>query len=184
VAYVPLLNDRELGAVLMLELFLSQTVRLSTAPFDRVWNGNTYRGFGTLGNASGVKSADGTLENVSFSLSGGNPDYISLALQEHIRGRRCTFGLAVCDPNTWAIAQVVPLFVGVLDNMPIVEDSGKSTVTVNALHRGKLFQRPKPIRYTNADQTRLFPGDRALQYVNKQSSAELVWPAAGFFKVK
>ena len=56
------------------------------------------------------------------------------------------------------------------------------TVSVTAEHIAVAMSRPKGARYTDADQRRLFPGDRALEYIVSQATHQDVWPSAAFFK--
>ena len=39
-----------------------------------------------------------------------------------------------------------------------------------------------PVRYTDIDQQRLYPGDLFLQYVTDQAEKTIVWPKAEYFK--
>ena len=82
---------------------------------------------------------------------------IALALGESARNKSCVVYLAVLDPVTHAVADVQTLWRGTLDQMPVSEDGSSSVISVTALHRAKLFQRVKPLRYTDGDQQKGCP---------------------------
>jgi hypothetical protein len=93
-------------------------------------------------------------------------------------------GLAVLSATTHALLDVVPLWAGRMATMDLQQDPSGLTAAVKltAEHRGVLFSRAKPLRYTDADQQKLFFGDKCLEYLVSQASHQDIWPAASYFQ--
>lgn len=171
-----------LALVQLVEMdFASGMLYASTAPIDIAWNGNTYLG-GRQISVDAIADQGGEVRGLRFSLSGVPSELLSLALAEPLQGRSVVLRLALMNPDTHAIGHVMPLWRGSMDQMPIRHGGEFSTITVTAEHRGIAFARPKPLRYTDADQRRLFGGDRCLEYLVSQAQHPDVWPSAEFFK--
>ena len=171
-----------LGLVLLVEMQLtSAPLYAATCPVDIEYNGNTYLG-GRQVAIDEVKDQGGEVQALSFTLSGVPSELLAVALAENIQGRPVYVSAALLDPDTMAIGAVLPLWSGQLDQMPVRHGGETSVITVTAEHRGIAFARPKPLRYTDADQRRLFAGDRSLEYLISQSQHQDIWPAAAFFR--
>jgi hypothetical protein len=171
-----------LGLALLAEMaFESGTLYATSAPIDIDWNGNTYLGGRQVG-VEEVKDQGGEVQGLRFSLSGVPSEMVALALNESLQGRSVVLRVALLDPDTQAIGQVLQLWSGTMDQMPVRHGPESSTITVTAEHRGIYFARPKPLRYTDADQRRLYPGDSALEYIVRQSQHQDIWPSAEYFK--
>lgn len=171
-----------LGLALLVEMnFVSGMVYATSAPIDIVWNGNTYLGGRQVG-VEEVKDQGGEVQGLRFSLSGVPSELIAVALNEEFQGRSVVLRVALLDPDTQAIGHVMQLWAGTMDQMPVRHGAETSSITVTAEHRGIAFARPKPIRYSDADQRRLYPGDRALEYLVAQAQHPDVWPSAEYFK--
>ena len=69
------------------------------------------------------------------------------------------------------------------DSAPNADGQVTSTISISARHMGAVFARPKPLLYTDEEQQRLYPGDRCLEFINTQTSTEVIWPEAEFFRV-
>lgn len=176
------LNGPTVALVILVEMLLSQPVRLSTAAHAIDWDGKTFQGAGALGSVDTVQDATGEPKSIKFVISGVPTELLSLAMSEAIRNKPVTMWLGVLDPVTHAVLDAPTLWTGTLDQMPISVGQGTSTIAVTSEHRGVTFARPKPLRYTDGDQQRLHPGDTSLRFVLSQSGAKDVWPAAGFLK--
>lgn len=161
--------------------FTSGLLYACTAPIDIDWNGHTYLGGRHLA-VDTVAEQGGELQGLRFSLSGVPSEWLALALSEPLQGRSVVVRLALLHPDTHAILHVMPLWRGSMDQMPVRHGGEASVITVTAEHRGVHLARPKPIRYTDAEQRRLFGGDRCLEYLVSQAQHPDVWPSAEFFK--
>jgi hypothetical protein len=167
---------------LLLELAFSPVVRLCTGAVAIEWAGQLYYGTGTLGAVDVVSDEVQSTTGLRFTLSGVPADSIALALGENVRGTSCVLRLVVLDPATHAVLDAPVVFTGVLDTMPITHGSEDCTIGVVAIHRGDTYRRPKPLRYTDGDQQRLFSGDTSMRYVLSQAQAQDQWPAASYFR--
>jgi len=117
-----------------------------------------------------------------FTLTGCDPAIMAIVLGELVRGRPVIIRAAWLDADTEAIIEAPIIWTGNLDTAQPVHDpvSQTASVSVVANHRGVLFNRAKPLRYTHADQQRVVPGDMCLEYIVSQSSKQDVWPSASF----
>lgn len=168
--------------VLLLYIATSPVLRLNSTGFTVSYGGNDWLGAGTFGSVEKVTDAPGDSQSLRFALSGIPSDAIALALSESVRGAACELSLALLDPSSKAIVDVLPLFTGSIDQMPISYGAQTSSISVTAVHRGETFSRPKPLRNTDADQQKLYPGDTSRRFVVSQSQVQDVWPAAGFWR--
>ncbi len=168
--------------VLFVHLALSSPVRLNTSPVTINWSGNDWVGAGSLGAVDEIKDSAGETQALKLTLSGIPSGLLASALAEDIRNKDCTVYVCVLDSSTYAILDVPVVFAGKLDQMPIKLGDGTFTIGVTVEHPAVTFARPKPLRYTDDDQQRLFPGDTSLRFVVKQAQVVDVWPAASFFK--
>jgi hypothetical protein len=175
-----LLGNR-IAIALLVELQLTQPVRVTTARDSIVWNGGTFIG-GRQTGVDPIKEQGGEVIGMAFTLSGVPTEYLSLALQEQIQGKLVTMWFCLMNPDTQAIVDVMELWRGTLDQMPINQGPATATIKVTAEHRGITFSRPRGLKYTDADQQRLFSGDRALEFIVSQATHQDVWPSAAFFK--
>lgn len=166
---------------LLIEMQLSTPLYVATSAIDIEWDGNTYIG-GRGVSVEVVRDQGGELQQLRFSLSGVPSEAVALALAEPIQGKRVIVSTALMDADTQAIVDVMRLWTGTLDQMPIRHGPETSVVSVTAEHRGVAFARPKGVRYSDAEQRRVFSGDRALEYLVAQATHQDVWPSAAFFK--
>lgn len=171
-----------LGLALLVDMqFSTGTVYATTAPSDIAWSGNTYLGARQIA-VDEIKDQGGELQRLSFTLSGVPSELLSLAMSEFVQGAPVRVHCALLDPDTLAIAVALPFWSGTVDQMPIRHGSDTSSISVTAEHRGIAFARSKPSRYTDAEQRRLFSGDRALEYQTLQSQHRDIWPSREYFK--
>ena len=163
----------------LVEMGLDQTLYVATCRDDLPWNGHLYLG-GRQGAVGEIKDQGGEVVGLSFALSGVPLDLIATALGEQIQGRFAKVSLALMTPAEQVILDVIDLWTGTLDQMPIKEDGTTATVTVTAEHRGITFARPKGILYSDATQQALYPGDKCLEFLTSQAQHIDVWPAASW----
>jgi hypothetical protein len=152
-------------------LFDSGAIRLWTGYGDKVINGQTYTGAGTLLNIDGIAEvADLTASGISVTLSGISASVISLALTEPYQGRvaKVYFGVE-------GVSTPLEVFTGLMDVMTI-QHSGES-VRVNLSVESKLvtLQRPNSRRYTSANHKLRHPTDTFFDYVTSLQDKEIIW---------
>lgn len=167
---------------LFVEMLLSSPLRLNTSSMTIAWNGYDWLGAGNLGSIEEVQDTLAEQRGLRFTISGVPTAMLSVALQEAVRNKPCTVYLCVLNETTHAVEDVVQAWAGTLDQMPITQSGETCTIGVVAEHAGATFARPKPLRYTDADQQRLYPGDTSLRFVTSQANHQDVWPAAGYFR--
>lgn len=165
---------------LLVDMGLSQPLRVCTWGRALQANGNTFLGAGELGSVEGTDESTEQPRQLRFSLSGVPTANISLALQEQVQGRPISLYVAVLDPATHAVLDAPLEWDGKLDTMATVEDGETGTVAVTAESAGLDLLRAVPVRYTDVDQQRLYPGDRFCEFITAQADAPVVWPAASF----
>lgn len=175
-----LLGNR-IALALLIELQLAEPVYLTTAGIDLDHDGVTWIG-GRGVAIDKVRDQGGEVQAMRFTLSGVPSEQLALALGTQIQGRVIRVHTALMDPDTQAIVHVQQLWAGTLDQMPVTHGTESSVVGVTAEHVAIAMARPKGARYTDADQRRLHPGDRCLEYLVAQATHQDVWPAAAFFR--
>lgn len=168
--------------IFLVEMMTTPPVRLNSTNSPLTYNGFTYDGAGLLGSIEAVTDSPGDTQGIKLGLSGVTSTAVAYALADEIRGARTTLSLAVLHPTTRAVADNVQLFSGTLDQMPIAYGPESSDIGVTVIHRGETFSRPKPLRNTDADQQKLYPGDTSRRFVVSQSQKQDVWPAASFYR--
>lgn len=176
-----LLAQGRVALAALVEMQLSETVYLCTWDSDIEWNGITWRATGNMGAIEAVEDTASELRGLKFSLSGVPAESVALALGENVQGKPVIVRTALMDPDTHEIVDVQTVWSGTLDQMPLT-DGLNPVISATAEHRGVTMQRPKAIRYTDADQQRLYPGDRFLQYVTSQANKPVIWPASSWFR--
>jgi hypothetical protein len=168
--------------MLLVEMDLTEPLRLNTSGTDIVLGGVTYTGVGSLGRIDAIQEQSGTPPKVSFTLSGVQPTMLSLALQEPVQGKAVRIKLAIYDPVTYQLLDVRMRYAGYLDTMSISDGVPTATIGVTSESVTLDLLRPGGLYYNNADQRALHPDDLSMQYVNDQVEQKIVWPAAAFFR--
>jgi len=176
-----LLLGHQFSVALLIEMRLSATIYWATCRDDIPWGGHTYLG-GRQGGIEPVKDQAGEVVGLTFVLPGVPSDLIAIALAEPIQGKVAIISLALMEPVGQQITDVIEIWTGTLDQMPIKEEGTSATINVTAEHRGITYARPKGIMYSDYEQQRLYPGDRCLEFLNAQAQHQDVWPAASYFK--
>lgn len=175
------LEGRDVALAVLVFMDLTEPMRLCSAGRDIEFDGDTYQALGDLGSVEPIKDSIGEIKGLRFMLSGVSNDNLVIALDELIKNKAVAVRLAVLHPDTHAVLDAVLLWSGTLDQMPIEFGKTTSVINVTSQHRGVTYSRVKALRYTNADQQRLFPGDTSLRFVAEQAGHQDIWPARGFF---
>lgn len=169
------------AATLVHFAFVTKPMRLWLGHGLLMAGGQAWSGLGELGSISGIESAlGGTAPQVTFGLSGVDPNLVSAALASaaEVKNRDATIYLQFFDEAMQTLDNPYAIWAGSLDMMTIKADGpGQRTVEVTA---ETLFARRAipPFGYlTDRDQQRLFPGDRGLEQVPAMANKSVVWPA-------
>lgn len=177
-----IINGPVVPLALLVEILFTPAVRLCSGAVTLQHGADLYYGTGVLGAVEAVRDEVQGTQGLRFTLSGVPSESLALALSEDLRGKPCAVKLAILRPDTQAISRVETIFTGTLDQMPITHGAESSTVGVVVVHRGETYRRSKPLRYTDADQQRLFPGDTSLRFVQSQAQVQDTWPAASYYE--
>jgi hypothetical protein len=144
------------------------------------WNGNTYLPALGLLEIAEVQETPASAQGLSIKVSGVSSASIALALNEKVQGRLVTVRMAVID-SAGALQVDANVWQGMMDMMQIMDGGDSAIVNITAEHIMATWDRPRTVRYTDAQQQALYPGDLGLQYVAQMESATIVWPARAFF---
>lgn len=152
--------------------FDSGTLRFWTGIGEKVINGNTYIGTGSLMSISDLEeTAELAAAGATITLSGIPSEVLSLALSEPYQNRpaRIFFGLS------GSVDDMAEVFTATMDSMNIEEGADTATVELTIENRLLDLERARIRRYTNNDQQSRFPGDRGLEFVDDLQDREIFW---------
>lgn len=146
-----------------------------------VYNGATYSGVGTLGNITPVKEEPGAkAAGVNITISGIRPEVVSLLLSEPYLGREATVHYALTDADyNFDSNKVVQIFFGKIDDVSC-QMGRTASFTIAVRSRLADWERMRKILYNDADQQKLHPGDKGMEYVPQMQQRKLIWPKAAF----
>lgn len=178
--FATLLASEHVTAFPLVEMQLATgTLYICGAAHDVTWGGNTYLSARGLGEIEALSETDAEIKGLAFSLQGVTPDIIALCLTDQSQGRPVIVRLAAL--NGTAIEVDSNVWSGYIDTLSLI-DGPQPAVRVTAEHRLISWQQPQPLRFSDADQQRLFPGDRFFEHAEQTVSKTLVWPAKAFFE--
>lgn len=171
----------QLAIVQLLRIeFAMLTVYMTTAGAPITWSGQVWEPAG-LGAIEPVEDSAAEMPPLRFTLPGLTPEQVYVALESGTEGSPVRVYDALIDPATGVCQDAVLAWSGTL-NVPELIDGPQADMIVTAEHRGMLAVRPKPSRYTDDEQRRLYPGDTSLDFDPATDAKPLVWPAAAFFR--
>lgn len=144
-------------------------------------DGHNYLGAGALSSVSVVKEEPGIkAAAVSVGLSGLKEAVVSKILGEKYMNRKAYVHFVPLDENDRPVSEnPVLLFRGSIDSVEgrIGQNAG---FTVSLKSRLADWERPRKILYTDAQQQKLHPGDKGMEFIGQLSQKKLVWPRAAF----
>ncbi len=166
---------------LLCEVDYSPTpVRVWTGRGNITWDGKTWAGIGRLGGISAIQEKVGARAgNMTLKINGVPSENLESALADTSQGREVKIWAATFTVagGVWTIIDApVLLQWGETDVHEIIEDDGSNSIEVSVptmLARIALLQ---VLRYNNADQQRLFPGDRFFEFTEQVANQTLYWP--------
>lgn len=152
------------------ELFFDGgTVRLWTGVGDKVINGNTYTGTGSLLGISGLEENDNlSSPGVNIALGGLDSSIVSIALQEPYQNRECKIHIG-------SGADTLEVFSGFMDVMSIDDSGDTCSISVSVESRLIILDRKSAFRYTQETQEARYPGDTFFSYVADLADKQVVW---------
>lgn len=155
-----------------------QALRLWTGAGDLLYGGVTWTGRGNLLGCSPIEEAsDPRAVGFSISLSGQNPELVSLALSatQRSQGRAGKIWLALFNEAGQMLDQPLLLKRGRLD-VAMAKDAGDQAV-ISVQYEDRLvdLRRPRLRQYSGQDHKRDFPEDLGFDYVPSLQDADIVW---------
>lgn len=145
------------------------------------FGGATYQGLGMIGSISAVKEQPGIKSSsISITISGIKPEIVALALAEPYLNRPALVHIQLLDEQDRPlIAAPLLIFRGGLDGINgTMGSSAEFQISIKS--RLADWERPRRLRYTDADQQKLHPGDQGLEYIPQLAQRQLIWPRAKF----
>lgn len=176
-AMIAALQNQVLRPVIFFEgVFSSGTLRLWSGLGDRVWNGATWTGAGTL---MGVSPAEETTAVVAsgwtVQLSGVPPELVSLAIADARQGLAGRLWVGLLDGAGAVIADPALASAGRLDVPEIADDAESCVISISYESRLVDLFRAREWRLTDETQRLLYPGDRGLEYVAGMQNRPIMW---------
>lgn len=175
------LQAAHVTSFLLIELGFDSGVQyLTSLPHDVDYGGHTWTSAQAVGTVEPITETDAGAQGLAFTLSGAPVSEIAGALTEPVQGRPVTVSLVVLDgtalrvdPNVWS---------GSFDLMTIEDDTAGPLIRVTAEHAMIAWAQPSGLKFSDADQQRLHPGDRFFEFAAQMSQATITWPAKAFFR--
>jgi len=157
------------------------TIAFHSGHEEVAFEGETYVPSSNLGEVGTVlESAGTTATTIEVTLSGVSSSLRSLLQSETYMRRPAYIHLALTDESfTVDPAAVFLLFSGSIDDIAY-QDNGAPTWALTLKSRLADWERNVALRYTDADQQYLYPGDKGLEFVGEIAQKKLVWPIASY----
>lgn len=153
----------------------------TTAYKNIIYNEVEYIAVGHFGTISPFKETEGVKANgLTLTLSGVDESLVSLLLSTPYLNRNVKVFCYVTDEHeNLDINKIKLMFRGKLDS---IEGSVGNNPSFSVQVRSRLadWERTRSLKYTDADQQYLFPGDKGMEYIPQLSQKKLVWPRASF----
>lgn len=161
--------------------FDSGTVAWHSGFRDIAYDGLIYRGIGILGSVSPIREAQGIkASGITLTISGIKSEVIALMLSEPYLGRPVYYHQAFVDESlTVDPNKTLLMFRGSVDSIDGALGQS-SSFTIEVKSRLADWERPRKLRYTDAEQNKLHPGDKGMEFVAQLSQRRLVWPKASY----
>lgn len=170
-----------LGAFPLIELqFASGTDYICGLDHDVSYGGNTYLAAGGCVSIERIAETASQTEGLQIGLVGSPAANVALVLSEQVQGRLCVVRLAVID-GAGALQVDENVWTGLMDTMALQDSPTACWASITAEHMLAVWDRPRVVRYTDAQQQALYSGDLGFQYVEEMAEASLVWPGKEFF---
>lgn len=160
--------------------FSSGTSYLCGLDYAVTYGGVSYTPALGLLNISDIEETDTSAQGLELTISGVGASARGMAMAERVQGRLIRLR-AACLDSAGAVQVDDAVWIGAMDTMSLTVGAKSDTITIRAEHLLSTWNRPRTVRYTDAQQQAISPGDLGLQYVSQMESAEIVWPSRNFF---
>jgi hypothetical protein len=146
---------------------------------DIDYDGKTYIAAGNLGTISATEEKGGVQSaGLTVTMSGVYPAMVAALVGEPYLNRPAFIYMAVLGTDdSFNSADVRLMFAGKMDAISGTQGENPS-FTVSIRSRLSDWERGRTLRYTDADQQKLYPGDRGMEYIPQLSQTNIIWPRA------
>lgn len=161
--------------------FDSGTVGWNTGFRSIVLDGVTYYGLGNVTSISAAKEEAGVkASGLTVTISGIDPTVVALLLSEPYINRPAYVHYVLLDEQDQVITGAPVLyFRGSIDSIQ-GEEGATASFTISLKSRLADWERPRKLRYSDAEQQKLHPGDKGFEFVGQMEQSRIVWPRAAF----
>ena len=156
--------------------FRSMTCYVCSAGFDITFDGQVYKGLGTLGGVSATREGtDVKADGISLTLSGIDPAIMGECLADIQPLAPAMLWLGLVSQGQ-LIGTPYRFFAGFVDTPAISLSPATASITLKLESRMALLNRPSQRRYTTADQHAFgYADDTAFLWVEKLNDMALKW---------
>lgn len=149
-----------------------------TAGASITWNSQTWLGTGGLVGIDPIRET-AAVESVGLriTLSAVPSALLSLALGSHVQGRALTIWAGALDASNALITSPVQVYAGRIDTMTIEDGESTATITTTVESEMAALMAAAVRRFTDADQQKVYPGDKAFEYVPQMVEKVLPFPS-------
>ena len=152
-------------------MFDTAPVRFWSGLGDRVIEGNTYLGAGTLMRISDLEEVgDLSAKSATITMSGIPSELVSLALTEPYQRRLCRILLGEVSAS-----EAIEMFSGKMNTMTIEDAPESAIISLTIESRRIELGRAKPRRYNHESHIARYPGDNFFSYVADLQDRQVSW---------
>lgn len=152
-------------------LFDSAPLRFWSGLGDRVIEGNTYLGAGSLMSISNLEEVgDLSAKSATITMSGVPPELVSLALVEPYQRRLCRILLGEVSAP-----EAIEMFSGKMNVMTIEDAADAAVISLTIESRLVELGRAKPRRYNHESHLARHPDDDFFAFVADLQDRQVVW---------
>jgi len=159
--------------------FSSGHVRVHDGLGDLIYNGNTFKGVGTLGEISDINESTDLkpFDPVTLTLAGVDPSVIANVQNEEYYGRNATIFVALFDATTLQLIEPLEnaLYEGLMDTMLIKRDDDQAVITLTVVSHLAAWEDSIGTLWTDEHQQAIYPGDLGCDRVTTMASQVLKW---------
>ena len=148
---------------------------------DISFGGVNYLGLGEITSLSAVKESAGvTASGLTVGISGIKSEVISLMLSEpHINRPAYVYYTLLDEEDRQLTGNPILLFRGTMDSIDC-EQGASASFSVSLKSRLADWERARTVRYTDAEQQKMHPGDKGFEFVGQLEQSKIIWPRAAY----
>lgn len=160
----------------LVQINFAEPVHVWSGVGDLAWDGNTYKGVGTLGSLSAVsETSEVEAQGITLTLSGIPAELLDNGLTGVSASSTASVYLGFLDEAGALIPDPIPVYSGMVDQPQINVGTETATVTISVENRLLNLNRSRGGRYTDADQRSRYPNDGCLKYVHANQDHYIRW---------